>query len=80
MRRNESWADFMERARKNGVSPSRQETWDREEQDKKKVLLEEGRAYFSKECIDHFGIEMLQKITGIKNIEEFPNGFDSAKK
>lgn len=80
MKKNESWAEFMNRARKNGVSPTRQEQWDREEQDKKKVLLEEGYAYFSKECIDFYGISTLQKMTGINNIEEFPNGFNSVKK
>ena len=30
MLKNESWAEFMDRARKNGVSPTRQEQWDRE--------------------------------------------------
>lgn len=34
MKRNESWTDFMDRAKKNGVSPSRQENWDREEEEK----------------------------------------------
>lgn len=35
MRRNESWMHFMDRAKANGVSPSRQEDIDREEDQNK---------------------------------------------
>lgn len=35
MKRNESWVQFLNRAKKNGVSPTRQEEWDRAEEKSK---------------------------------------------
>lgn len=74
MKKDESWSEFMDRAKQNGVSPALQEELDTGEAIK--TELAKGTFYFKKEIIAHYGKEMLRKMTGCENIKECSNGSD----
>ncbi len=76
MKPYENWFEFMDRAKKNGLSPTMQESVDRQ-------ILSEGVVYLPKDTIEYYGKDMLRKISGCKHIEELkdePNSNDQNSK
>jgi len=68
MKRDESWKEFMDRAKKNEVSPSRQEDIDRAEEDKNNVtdrdrLLNAFQLLKNGKQISHLKFEEFVKLT-----------------